>query len=155
VIILNEPIISWHVLEEIDEDDFEYMQCKTYNEEGSFTPGDVISKTIQVWNNYSGNNNVKDIKNGRLVIAFKNFEDSYLLRLISVTIDNNEPSQIEIDIDKGVVDIGNLSGVANNGSFANSSNYKTIHISIGPIPENIKSELKSMYFYLEYEFEQE
>ena len=78
-----------------------------------------------------------------------NFEDSFLLSLIDVAI-NNVNYPLEIDIDKGIVNIGDLSGVANAGNDSNESNYKNIQLTIGPIPENIKSELKSMYLYLEY-----
>ena len=150
---MDKPKISWHVLEELDIDDFEYIQCKTYNEEGSYIPGETISKTIRIWNNYSGNSSVNDANNCKLIIAFKNFEDSTLLKLISVKVDEYEQVNVEIDIDRGVIELGNLSGTANNGSTLNGSNYKTVHISIGPIPNNIKSELKSMYFYLEYDLE--
>lgn len=147
---MDKPKISWHVLEEINDNGFEYMQCKTYNEEGSYVPGEIIKKTIQVWNNCNGNNNVQDANDCKLVVAFKNFEDNILLNLITIQIDENEETALSMDIDRGYIDIGNLSGLANNGSSLNNSNYKTIRFSIGPIPENIKSELKSMYFYLEY-----
>ncbi len=144
------PKISWKVLEEsIGENEPEYIQYKTYTEEGSLIPGDVLTKTIQVWNNYLGKEDVQDAKNCTLVISFKSFEDSFLLNLINIAVEDiNYP--LEIDIDKGIVNIGDLSGIANAGHSSNESNYKTIKITIGPIPENIKSELKSMYFYLEY-----
>ena len=89
-----------------------------------------------------------------MIISFKNFEDSYLLNLIKVQIGESEYQPLEIDIDKGFINIGNLSGLANNGSSQNATNYKQIHFSIGPLPDNIKSELKSMYFYLEYNEEE-
>ena len=147
---LDKPKISWHVLEEIQNNEYEYMQCKTYNEEGSYTPGEVISKSLQVWNNCNGNKAVQDAKDCKLVISFKHFEDNILLHLIKVKVDEREEVPLSIDVDRGFVDIGTIYGDANNGSSLNSSNYKTLVIKIGPIPENIKSELKSMYFYLEY-----
>jgi hypothetical protein len=104
---------------------------------------------MQVWNNYLGKEDVQDAKDCTLVISFKSFEDSFLLNLINIEVnDINYP--LEIDIDKGVVNIGDLSGTANAGNSSNESNYRKIKVTIGPIPENIKSELKSMYFYLEY-----
>jgi hypothetical protein len=146
---MNSPRISWQILENIDQNTFEYVQYKTYTEEGSYIPGEFLTKRIQVWNNHSGKEDVQDAKDAVLVIAFKTYEDSFLLNLVSVAIDGvNYP--LEIDVDKGIVNIGNLSGVANAGLPSNESNYKTIDITIGPIPPNIKSELKSMYFYLEY-----
>ena len=146
---MNNPKISWRVLEEIAPEEFEFVQHKSYTEEGSFVPGDYIQQTIQVWNNFLGTESVLDAESCNLIIAFKKFEDNFLLNLIEIQIDDTV-LDIEIDIDKGVVPIGTLSGAANNGSSLNTDNYKTIHLSIGPIPENIKSELKSMYFYLEH-----
>jgi hypothetical protein len=83
-------------------------------------------------------------------MAFKNFEDNFLLNLMSVTIDNKTFNDLEIDIDRAIVEIGTLSGIANSGSDINESNYKDITLSLGPIPENIKSDLKSLYLYLEF-----
>ena len=148
---MEKPRISWHVLEEVAVDSYEYIQYKVYDEEGSYTPTETIEKTIQVWNNYCGRVDVADLTNCRLFISFKNFEDSYLLRLIKVQINESSYMDLELDLDKGIIEIGNLSGTANNGTSVNTSNYKTIHFSIGPLPNNLKSELKSMYFYLEYE----
>lgn len=148
---MEKPRISWHVLEEVAVDSYEYIQYKVYDEEGSYTPTETIEKTIQVWNNYCGRTDVADLTNCRLVISFKNFEDNYLLRLIKVQINESSYMDLELDLDKGIIEIGNLSGTANNGTSVNTSNYKTIHFSIGPLPNNLKSELKSMYFYLEYE----
>lgn len=148
---MEKPRISWHVLEEVSVDSYEYIQYKVYDEEGSYTPTETIEKTIQVWNNYCGRTDVADLTNCKLVISFKNFEDSYLLRLIKVQINESSYMDLELDLDKGIIEIGNLSGTANNGTSVNTSNYKTIHFSIGPLPNNLKSELKSMYFYLEYE----
>ena len=147
--------ISWHVLEEITADNFEYVQYKVYDEEGSYTPTETIEKTIQVWNNYGGKNDVASLYNCKLIISFKNFEDNYLLRLIKVQINDSDYMDLELDLDKGIIDIGNLSGMANSGTSMNTSNYKTIHFSIGPLPNNLKSELKSMYFYLEYDEQDE
>ena len=61
-----------------------------------------------------------------------------------------ENETMSIDVDRGVIYIGDLSGIANTGTVGHRSNYRTIDISIGPIPNNIKSELKGLYFYLEY-----
>ena len=48
-----------------------------------------------------------------------------------------------IDIDRAIFDLGTLYGDA-------GGTYKEIEIKIGPIPENMKSELKSLVFYLDY-----
>ena len=72
---------------------------------------------------------------------------------MTVQIDNNETVQLEIDVDRGFIKLGTLSGLANNGTASNNTNYRTIHFTIGPLPDNIKSELKGLYFYLEYDSE--
>ena len=69
---------------------------------------------------------------------------------MKVTVNGVEHSNLPIDIDRAVIDIGDLSGVANTGTGLHTSNYKDIDILIGPIPNNIKSDLKSLYFYLEF-----
>jgi hypothetical protein len=139
------PKISWQVKETDDT----FTLCKTYDDI-SYVPGEYITKTIRVWNNYYGTEDVANAKDCTLVVAFKNFEDSFLLRLTEVSIDEGEFKPLELDIDKGVISIGSLSGSANSGTDMNRSNFKDIELKIGPIPDNIKSELKSIYFYLEY-----
>ena len=148
---MNSPKISWQVLENIDNEyEVEYVQYKSYTEEGSYIPGDYVNKRFRVWNNYAGKEDVKNAINCTLVIAFKNFEDNFLLNLMQVIVDDVVHSNLEIDVDRAIVDIGDLSGIANTGTDAHRSNYKNIEINIGPIPVNIKSELKGVYFYLEY-----
>ena len=151
---MDNPKISWQVHEPVDSDDnYEYVQYKSYTEEGSFIPGNYITKYFRVWNNYNGRIDVKDAKDCVLILAFKNFEDSFLLNLTKVIVDGIEHSDLEIDIDRAVIDIGDLSGIANSGTDSNASNYRDIAISIGPIPNNIRSDLKSLYFYLEFLYE--
>ena len=72
---------------------------------------------------------------------------------MDVKISGRENETMAIDVDRGVISIGDLSGIANTGTNSHESNYRTIDISIGPIPNNIKSELKGLYFYLEYSAE--
>ena len=147
---MNGPRISWQILDQVAIDEYEYVQYKSYTEEGSFIPGDTINKTIQVWNNYLGTEDVQDALNCSLVVAFKNFEDNFLLNLMNIKVHGRENLELEIDVDRGVIDIGDLSGIANSGTSGHEMNYRTIELSIGPIPNNIKSELKGLYFYLEY-----
>lgn len=149
---MNNPKISWQVREIINEDEnnYEYIQYKSYTEEGSFVPGNYIQKSFRVWNNHNGKIDVNDAKDCSLILAFKNFEDSFLLHLMQVNVDGVNHSVLDIDIDRAVVNIGDLSGVANSGTENNSTNYRDITITIGPIPNNIKSDLKGLYLYLEF-----
>ena len=151
---MKNPRITWQVLDEIDYDEFEYNTYKNYTEEDSLIPGRILKKTIRVWNNYLGTEDIQDVKNATLVLGFKTYEDNFLLNLIQVSIDGSELKELDIDMNGGTIFFGNLSGETNNGREANHTNYKTIDIEIGPIPDNIKSELKSLYFYLEYKVEE-
>ena len=69
---------------------------------------------------------------------------------MKITVNGVEHSNLPIDIDRATIDIGDLSGVANTGTNSHTSNYKDIDMLIGPIPNNIKSDLKGLYFYLEF-----
>ena len=137
--------ISWMIYE-----DETYLPYNTYMADGTYSANDVITRRIQVWNNYQGISSVDDIVNAKLVLSFKNFEDNFLLHLINVKVGNNDWVYPNIDTDRGVIEMRDLSGLANNGSLANAENYCDIEFRIGPLPANIKCELKSLYFYLEY-----
>lgn len=140
------PKITWQVYE----DDYnEYIPARNYTEEGSYTNGQSIVRRLRVWNNYAGVKDVDDMNNCNLILSFKNFEDNFLLYLIAVRVNQGEYVTPIIDTDKGVVKLGDLSGLANDGSTANSSNYFDIEFKIGPFPSNMRCELKSLYFYLE------
>ena len=142
------PKITWQVKD--DEFSQEYIPTRNYTEEGSFTAGEYVQKKLRVWNNYNGANDVSNAVNCNLVLAFKNYEDNFLLHLINVKVGNNDWAYPNIDTDRGVLEMKDLSGLANNGSLANSENYCDIEVRIGPLPSNMKCELKSLYFYLEY-----
>lgn len=138
-----EPKITWYVLEDID-GEYEYSPKKTYEAEGSYEPNDTLRLKIQGWNNRLGNDDVQNVENGKLVIYFKNYEDNYLLKLCKIKFGNDEPKSLTIDMDRGYIDIGNISGGANNGSELNTDNYIEFELLIGPFPSNIKSELKGL-----------
>ena len=105
---------------------------------------DCISKRIQVWNNYRGTVAVDDAIDVKLVLSFKQYEDNFLLNLLTVKdADTNTVLEPTIDIDRAIYNIGSLYGNA-------GGTYKEIELNIGPLPANLKSELKSLVFYLEY-----
>jgi hypothetical protein len=147
---MDKPRISWYVLEDID-GQFEFIPKKSHDEEESYSPGDTMKVKIQVWNNRGGDEDVSDANNARLITFFKNYEDNFLLRLCKVKQGDNEAQDIQIDIDRGVFNIGTLSGRGNNGSILNRENYNEIELQFGPIPTNIRSELKSLVLDIEYD----
>lgn len=144
------PKLKWYVLENID-GTYEYSPKKTHDMEGSYAPSDTMQLKIQLWNNRLGNEDVKDAKNAKLSIFFKNYEDNYLLKLCKVKIGEEEPKALEIDMDRGIINLGNISGGANNGSDLNIDNYIEFELLIGPLPINLKSELKGLVLDVEYE----
>lgn len=131
--------ISWLVYE-----DEVFMPYNTYMADGTYSAGDVIKKRIQIWNNLNGTTEAEDVINSKLVLAFKQYEDNFLLNLIQVKLlDTNEILAPSINIDRATYELGTLYG--NVGGTC-----KEIEITIGPIPKNLRSELKSLIFYLEY-----
>ena len=131
--------ISWMIYE-----DEVFVPYNTYMADGVYTTGEIISKRIQVWNNYRGTVAVDDAIDIKLVLSFKQYEDNFLLNLLTVKdADTNTLLEPTIDIDRAIYNIGSLYGNA-------GGTYKEIELNIGPLPANLKSELKSLVFYLEY-----
>ena len=131
--------ISWMIYE-----DEVFVPYNTYMADGVYTTGEVISKRIQVWNTYRGTVSVDDAIDVKLVLSFKQYEDNFLLNLLTVKdADTNTVLEPTIDIDRAIYNIGSLYGNA-------GGTYKEIELNIGPFPANLTSELKSLVFYLEY-----
>ena len=144
------PKTTWYVLEDID-GLFEYSPKRTHDMDGSYAPGDTLSVKIQLWNNRLGMEDVQDATNAKLVIFFKNYEDTYLLKLCKVKLNNEEAKPVTIDMDRGLFNLGTISGGANNGSDLNTDNYVEFELQIGAIPMNVKSELKGLVLDVEYD----
>lgn len=128
------PIFSWFVQEEDDS----YNIYKKYTEPGSLNAGDEMVKNIRIWNGYGGQN-VENSYNTKLVVAFKEYEDNFLLNLFEIKVNDSDFKKLDIDSDRGSIDLGTI--------YKNS--YVDIKIKIGPIPDNINSNLKSVIFYIE------
>lgn len=74
-----------------------------------------------------------------------------MLKLCKIKFNNEEPQPLGIDMDRGLISLGNISGGANNGSDLNTDNYVEFELIIGPLPSNLKSELKGLILDIEYE----
>lgn len=146
---MTAPKITWFVLEDID-GLYQYSAKRTHDMEGSYAPGDVISMKIQLWNNRRGTEDVADAKDAKLVLFFKNYEDNYLLKLCKLNFEN-KIRPITIDMDRGIFDLKTISGGANNGTDLNEDNFLEFELQIGPIPSNVKSELKGLILDVEYD----
>ena len=131
--------ISWMIYE-----DEAYLPYNTYMADGTYSTSDTITKRIQVWNNYQGTSSVDDVINAKLVLSFKRYEDNFLLNLITIkSMADGKVIEPVIDIDRAIYDFGTLYG--NVGGTC-----KEFEMTIGPLPANLKSELKSLIFYLDY-----
>lgn len=146
---MNAPKITWFVLEDID-GLFQYSAKRTHDMEGSYAPGDTVTVKIQLWNNRRGNEDVANAENAKLVVFFKNYEDNYLLKLCKINFEN-ETKPLTIDMDRGIFNLRTISGGANNGTDLNIDNYLEFELQIGPIPSNVKSELKGLVLDVEYD----
>lgn len=146
---MNKPKFTWFILEDID-GLYQYSAKRTHDMEGSYAPGDSIIVKIQLWNNRRGTEDVADAENARLVLYFKNYEDNYLLKLFKINFEN-ETKPITIDMDRGIFNLRTISGSANNGNELNVDNYLEFELQIGPIPSNVKSELKGLVLDVEYD----
>lgn len=143
------PKITWYVLEDVN-GMYEYSPKRTHDLEGSYAPNDIVKVKIQLWNNRLGIEDVQDATNAKLCVFFKNYEDNYMLKLCKVKFNNEEAKALNIDMDRGTIDLGNLSGRANNGSDLNIDNYIEFELIIGPLPSNLKNELKGLVLDIEY-----
>ena len=144
------PKITWYVLEDVN-GMYEFSPKRTHDLEGSYAPNDIIKVKIQLWNNRLGIEDVQDATNAKLCVFFKNYEDNYMLNLCKVKFNNEEAKALKIDMDRGIIDLGNLSGSANNGSDLNIDNYIEFELIIGPLPSNLKNELKGLVLDVEYD----
>lgn len=146
---MTSPKISWYVLENYN-NELEYVPKKKHEEEDSLMPGDTMHIGMQVWNNRNGIEDVSDATDARIVLYFKNYEDNFLLNLCSFKIGEGEYKKIAIDIDRGYLELGTISGKSNNGSDLNVENFYNIEFKMGPLPNNVKSELKDLILDIEY-----
>ena len=130
----NSPIFSFL----IQEDDGDYNAYKRYTEPGSFNSGDELIKNIRIYNGANGQE-VENSYDTKLVLSFKNYEDNFLLNLIQIQVNNTDFKKLDIESDRGSIDLGTI--------YKNS--YVDVKIKIGPIPDNINSNLRSVIFYIE------
>lgn len=137
--------ITWYIL-----DNGDYIQDDEYYC-GSYDMYSEITINAQVWNNRYGKNSVESINNSRLAIYFDTLEDSMLLNYCYVSINNEGYSKVNTISEKGIVEIGSLSGNSNNGldDIDNSYNFKNISVMFKGFPHNLKNGIKNVYLDIE------
>lgn len=144
---MRDPQISWYILENesvelIDKEHFA----------GAYSPSNLEATfEMQVWNNKWGTEDVADIDNPVLVLMFDTIEDSRLLDLCRVKIDNNPYKELEIYDNKATIPLNRLlAGKLNKGTVSDSMNYAKISIKFGPITHGMKNGLKSLLVDLQF-----
>lgn len=140
--------ISWLVKEP---DDIFVEHTEYYA--GTCSNEDDLELDIELWNNrWNTKEDVDTIENAKLIISFANAEDSTLLSFCTVKVENADYEKPElITFNRASVNLGSISGLKNDGSLSNKSNYKTISIRFSGIPRTYKSGLKSMFLDVQYE----
>lgn len=90
------PILTWFVDSE-----------PVYNESfiGTYESTDTFEVNMKVINNYLGTEPIDSIKNGKLLVMFKDFEDGSLLNYMQVHFDGSRPLPLEIVGNRGYVKI--------------------------------------------------
>lgn len=81
------PVLTWFIDDKA-----------VYNESfiGSFESTDVFKVNLTVINNYLGMEPCDDIKNGKLMIMFKDYEDSALLSSLKVQFEGSYDASVEV-----------------------------------------------------------
>lgn len=138
-----DPIITWYVREE------ESFNPKSNHDAGVFTRGDLIEVEFQIWNNRYGEEDVDDLHNATLNFYFNSLEDSSLLKLCKIIVNDIEEIEPNILGNKASVQLGvNIIGKSNSGIEGESSgNFVNIKFTFNHGSYIIKeNDLKSLYF---------
>lgn len=140
--------VSWFVKEP---DDVYVAHTDYYH--GSCIPGEDFIIDIEVWNNkWNSVEDAADMENAKLAISFANAEDSVLLSLCEVKVNDGSYNKVDTtEFNRGIVELGTIAGIKNNGHASNTDNYKQISIKFSNIPSNFKNGLKSMFVDIQYD----
>ncbi|PTY92868.1 hypothetical protein [Heyndrickxia sporothermodurans] len=145
---MQQPKISWFVKEQ----DGSFMS-KEEHHAGTYTKQEQVVVEFQVWNNRWGVEDVLPLADPVLNFYFDTLEDSSLLHLCKITIDDMGVVPLVIKGEKASARIGRtLSGKQNNGdanSIDNTDNYVTVKFEFSAEDYRLKeNDLKNVYFEL-------
>jgi len=137
------PSISWYVNEDSVMTPYEEYYA------GSYPPGSIMNFEVQVWNNRLGTVDVADAVNPSIVFFFDTIENTTLLNYCSILVDG-VAATITIDLDKVVIPLNKtLSGKMS--QTLSTDNYSDINISIGPLPNGLRNEIKNLFIDIQYD----
>ena len=140
--------ISWYVKEQ----DNTYVSHTDYYA-GTCMPNKDFIVDAEIWNNrWNISEDVSNMHNSKLVISFANIEDSILLSLCSVSINDGPYNATNTqELNRALVLLGSIYGTKNNGSESNTDNYKKISVKFSNIPDSFREGLKSMFLDIQFE----
>lgn len=122
---------------------------------GNINGSNSTSLKIQVWNNYQGFDDAKDILNAKLIFKTPSIDDSYIFDYLTVVIDNQSKALTKYsDIKRGVT-IDSLSGKSNTGDESEQNKLATknmcnIELIFNPIDYKVKEGLKNLILDIEF-----
>ena len=123
-----------------------------YGENSNFNDYDILITDINELDCYENDHDIYLIVNDFYEFSKYNGDLKRIwLKLCKVKINDEEAKPLEIDMDRGLIALGDISWSANTGSDLNIDNYVKFELIIGPLPTNLKSELKGIILDVEYE----
>lgn len=143
---MDKAVLTWYIKDEENN----FSETDEYYA-GSCGANNDLEICVQIWNNrWNIQNDAEDFLDAKLILSFLNPEDSVLLQLCTIKVnDNDYEAPIIENINRGTFNIGNIYGYKNNGDLSYINNYKTIYIKFSNIPNNFKNGLKSLYLDIE------
>ncbi|MCY7866129.1 hypothetical protein P8918_13435 [Bacillus spizizenii] len=145
---MDKPRISWFV-----KDSEGSFMAKEEHHAGTYTKQDKIAVDIQVWNNRWGVEDVEPLVDPVLNFYFDTLEDSSLLHLCKIIIDDMGSVPLVIKGERASARIGRtLSGKKNNGDdnlVSNQACYINVRFEFEAEDYRLKeNDLKNIYFEL-------
>lgn len=109
---------------------------ETYNDRfeiygGTYTSENPINIDVRIWNNKYGLADVDNLENFSINFYFGDFEDSSLLKYLTIVQDTNKELNLEINGNIATATFFDdiiLSGKANNGNDSDTDNYIDLKI---------------------------
>ncbi len=143
---MKDPIISWYIK------DFEgnYVPREEYHA-GEYNNTSKLLVQMQIWNNRWGVEDVKDLNNPVLNFYFDTIEDSSLLGMCKISINEFNNMPLVITGQKASVSLLHpLKGLKNDGTIlANSNNFTNVTFEFDANDYRLKeNDLKNVYFEL-------
>lgn len=141
------PVITYSA--KISSDDSYNDRGEIYG--GTYTKSNPVSIDLRIWNNKYGLAEVDDLENFAINFYFGDYEDSSLLKYLSVVY--NSMQELPLGIKDNVAtatffDLVRLSGAPNNGNDTDTDNYIDLKITFNTGDDDIQlksQDIKSLF----------